>query len=162
MGAWGYGILESDDAMDMESYLLKELGVDYKYDEEEEANKFRIVSALEDHNKLNKVLQYIENLVDTYHEDKGVAYQVLANLILTTGAKVDATKFKMIVEGTKLGLYNDFYKHNQSAEDSWTLGRVKAIQELVELANEYNVNGGQPVHVPFEGLFEKIAKKLNK
>lgn len=154
MGAWGYGILESDDAMDMEAILLGKL--DVEYDNIEQGD---LLIALETPEKINKVWEYIVGLHVTYDEfDKGMAYQIFANMILTTGAKIDKDDFNLIIERTKLGLYNDFYANNQSPKNEWTLGRVKAIKELIDLAQKYDVNGGKPIEVPYEGLIEKISK----
>lgn len=163
MGAWGYGILESDDALDMEATLLKKLGVRYDNIPRKELLKGNLLTALEDNERLNKAWEYILGLHVSYDEnDKGMAYQVLANMILTSGAKIDREDFDMIIERTKLGLYNDYYKDNKTPNDSWTVGRVKAIQNLVDLASQYDLNGGKPIDVPYEGLLEKASKLCKK
>lgn len=171
MGAWGYGILESDNALDMEADLLDQLSYNYNLPEE-----MRIKNALEQAENMEKMLQYAQSMNTEFDDgiDKAIAYQVLMTILMKNGAKIRQDYFDEIVTGIKGGEYQlvgeTFLKKGRLEikdlpegydEDSieWFEGRIKAILILLEISNKYDINGGTPLDIPNEGLFEKILKQ---
>jgi hypothetical protein len=164
MGTWGWGIMESDYAMDVECEILDIPGIEIDYDESDE-QKQALMQKVITPQKYKEVLDYIENIAEEYDHgfDKATAYQVFATLIIENGLKVDPQVFQQIKDGCVQ--CPEYQSHvdviDKSDFSERVLGRLDAIGTLVKIASQYDINGGKPQEIPFEGLLYKILKNTS-
>ena len=181
MGCWGFGIIESDDAMDLECELLEIAGL-------ESATAPGSRSALEKH--LGALLERakaepapVDDDGVAYTYDYATAHQVLTLLLMGAGctfteeiqkellAGIESChEFKLITMLLKQSngiltenLLQNFHIENGFKGYAGTIermyGRHAAITGLMEAIKEYSIQGGTAVSVPSRGLLETMFQK---
>jgi hypothetical protein len=184
MGCWGFGIYQSDDAMDWEAALYREAGIS---EEESEMGYMVPVPALRE--KLEAALPRLLLVVTPRCEPgeyfgsyyNAVGYQVLATLLMAQGCTIPYGTLQAIAEGIiscpeyQLGcrLLKDSGGSSISEETYLAAdlkgdgggttsqrigrltGRMAAINRLYAALQSYNREGGTPYAYRDRGLFER-------
>lgn len=176
MGCWGFGILESDGAMDFEEEIQSMALV-------EPCTALRV--GLEQ--QLPKILQRLANEPvlegDTYFYAEG--HQVLAVMLMREGCAFSEEVRQQLVTGSqscfeyqgtlKLLAQSGDGVLTQEAVAQWAteqglrcprnykerlLGRKKAIDHLCQALQHYNLAGGVPVALEQKGLLDAFAERF--
>lgn len=182
MGCWGYGILESDDAMDIESELNQIAGI-YDQDDGEPQD----ARAAYEHN-LDAMLKRVraEPVQDGCTYDRAVAHQVLAILLMLEGCTMTAAVRDELIAGAlscneygfmlsllsetgerritredleRHGIKAGFRGHEGTIERLY--GRQQAIDNLVETLRRYRLEGGTPERMERRGLLDVLAARMS-
>lgn len=175
MGCWGYGIMESDGALDFEaefqsianssegvyerSCLEASLPELLKRAREEPVFEDQTQFRAEGYQVLTAMLmragcafseeqraELLEGLQDCYEYRVGKAVQAA---LLNHTQSVEALLQQSFEPG--LSGYQDVIERLQ--------GRIQAIEEQAALLRAYSITGGVPVETPSRGLFEVLYEK---
>ncbi len=168
MGCWGYGILESDDALDVQ-YNLEQVAGLRGWDESSNAAVARpkLEAALP---ALLIEAEAAASMTGQPDYDRAVGFQVLAATLMAAGCAFDETVRTKLLEGI---LYCGEYVEakaivgNPTAEATTERGmleryrgRIAALEGLVEQMRGYDLAGGKPVRVHSRGLFQALDEHL--
>lgn len=181
MGCWGYGIRESDDALDEESDIDKVAGICRGYDEAEQEDSASVLRK-----KLEWALPALmEHLVPACPDEvtfkEAVRFQVLAAMMLNVGCAFSEEVRAAFIEGvsgcpeyrniqglrnvaggalTEAGLRRNFPEPRRGGYAGMLerlLGREAAITNLVQVLQTYDIAGGTGYEDDSRGLFSVIA-----
>lgn len=150
MGWWSASILGGDTPLDFLGDFADIVGVGNRDDEDEGLSELYGYNfskeILNDSTNLSKMLSYADKRRGS--EYQSIAYQVLAVILMATGANISQT------------LKNKISSH--SKKDEWYLSkdpeRVAYIEQLIGSVELYK--NGLPIILQSEGLFEKISQHL--
>lgn len=166
MGCWGFGIRESDNALDTQYNMCEAAGLS----SEERPIQYRRPKL---EHALPVLLEVAERSASETGQpdfDRAVAYQVLAALLMEAGCAFDETTRQRLVEGVR---YCDEYVtakavlgNPQAEQAAGTAmvgryrGRTQALDELAAQLQAYDIRGGTPVVIRARGLFDVLADRL--
>ena len=168
MGAWGFGILESDDALDAQYSLDGVAGVS------RHAGPRARLSALREklESALPELFAEAERMGETGQPDydRAVGHQVLASTLMEAGCRFD--------EGTRQRLLTAMLDCDEYIEARAILGnptaeataeprmleryrgRVQAMEALALQLQGYDACAGVPSFTPSKGLMDVFEEKL--
>jgi len=186
MGCWGFGIMESDGALDIASELHQMAGVEFADDAEtgEYSPGMRIMLEQSMDELLTRVRS--EPVCEGHTIFRAEAFQVLAAIAMKAGCTLteeqrgelltglhDCSEYqeakKLQSEAQSAGRRiqaEDLVRHGweQSAmgfdgDIERLYGRILAIEGETALLRDYDIAGGKPVEIPTRGLFDAFAEK---
>lgn len=181
MGCWGYGIMESDGALDFELEFNDIAGIS-----SEEQNPRMMRRALEAH--LEQLFERARNepVFENYTQFRAEAYQVLAVMLMRAGCALSNSQHIELLNGLRdCSEYAEARVFHQAAgalgrgiepqdleaagieaeHNGYTgiiermVGRIAAVEQLYRLVQNYVITGGLPVAVSSKGLFEVMAER---
>lgn len=181
MSCWGYGITESDDAMDAESGILRAAGLDM----DEVSHEMPVLRAALQGALPSILAQFDRHEIDRNQTrdryKKAVGYQVLAAMLMENGCAMTEAQREALVAGATDDLEYSIAVHDepellrrmQAAQftageiqevmrlrpTERVQGRFQAIQGLVGLLRAYDMAGGTPVQTPGSSLFEAFEQE---
>lgn len=165
MGCWGFGIRESDDALDFQCEVDDVAGL----------SGSRPVNVRE---RLENALPALFDLVERHTVEQGrpdydraVAHQVLAATLIEVGCAMTEETRTRLVEGAR---YCDEYVVAKNVLAGAMpdepvgpdmlrryRGRIAAIDALVEQLQTYDIAGGAPVEIRNRGLLDVLQEHLD-
>lgn len=186
MGCWGYGIMESDGALDIASEFHGMAGVDFEDGGESDEYSSSMRLLLEQ--SMAKLLSRAR--AEPVYEDHTIfraeAFQVLAAIAMRAGCALTEEQRGELLAGLQDCSEFQLAKKIQSeaqaagrriqAEDlichGWEAttfgfdgeierlyGRILAVEGEASLLADYDIGGGKPVEIPTRGLFDVFAEK---
>lgn len=175
MGCWGYGIMESDGALDFEDEFQS-----IANSAKGATERARLEASLPE---LLKRAQD-EPVFEDQTQFRAEAYQVLTAMLLRVGCAFSEEQRTELLDGLQNCYEYRVGKAVQAAaqEHSQTVeallqqsfepglsgyddvierlqGRIQAIEEQAALLRAYSITGGVPVETPSRGLFEVLYEK---
>lgn len=184
MGCWGFGIRQSDDALDWQAMLYEAAEVD-QYADDFAADLPATRAALEAHwDAMLATAQAGSESGETNSFSGAMGYQILAVLMMDAGAAMTERQRDMLVgevarceeyqaakkllaQSGGARISEAVLKHVGFEEDHWGYsglvrrfhGRMEAIDALAQALRDYDINGGTPYADPQPGLFETAMMK---
>lgn len=182
MGCWGYGIMESDDALDFECEFLSIAQVGPLSGGEDNDATPAMRAALEAH--LDALLARARNepVFEYYTQFRAVGFQTLAVLVMRAGCALTEAQRDELLAGLQdcweyhqaKTLQNEAAGRRIDATDlqrhdiepdyrgyvgivERMYGRIEAIESLAARLQGYPIAGGVPTDTPSRGLFEVFA-----
>lgn len=143
MGWWSTCILGGDAPLDLLHVLCSEIGVAYNSEEGDAWSEYGFAYTRRDIDKnLPAVLKRIEKM----RWDRGIAYQVLGHMILSTGAKLPAKLRDKIVAAAE--------------SDEWAQEDEERAAEMAKLIKALHAHTpGKIKKLPQKGLLQLIEEK---
>lgn len=184
MGCWGFGIMESDDAMDLECGLLEVAELDTDADDFDETS-LKTRFALEA--RLPELLERAasEPAPDGFTYYRAMAHQVLATLLMQAGCAMSEETRQTLMTGIRdcneygfaKSLLREIGERRITAADlerhdvttgfrgydghiERLYGRMAAIDGQLALLASYAIQGGALTETPSRGLFEAFDDAL--
>lgn len=186
MGCWGYGIMESDGALDIASEFHQIAGVEFADGAETGEYSSAMRRLLEQ--SIDELLARARS--EPVHEGftvfRAEAFQVLAAIAMGAGCTLteeqrgelltglqDCSEYQLAkkihaeaqAEGRRIEA-QDLIRHGGEespfgfdGEIERMYGRIMAIEGEAALLREYDIAGGTPVEIPTRGLFDAFAEK---
>ncbi len=157
MGCWGFGIMESDDALDEECRFERIAGVRSRAQERK---------ALESHAQV--LLDSIQSTGEAgaANYDYAVGHQVLAVMLMRAGCQLTEDLRKRLLAGI---VHCEEYQAASRLEAQAPAvtadyarrlkQRRQAIDQLVAQLKDYDIRGGTPSLEPSKGLLEVIESR---
>jgi hypothetical protein len=188
MGCWGYGINQSDDALDWESALYHAASINFDTAYFDPSHK---INCEKMENSLPALISLIESERSTDRPKSihcAVGYQMLISMLMGAGAKFTPKDFIRLHSGaanceeyelgkealrrsggkfiTASALKDMGYQESPPFGLDETIGRlqgrVEAIDNLVRVLNDYDLSAGIPVNVDAPGLIETFTAQKTR
>jgi hypothetical protein len=186
MGCWGYGIMESDGALDIASEFHQMVGV--YFEDGGETGEYSLTMRTLIEGSMEELLTRArsEPVCEDYTVFRAEAFQVLAALVMRAGCALTEEQRGELLAGlqdcSEYRLAKKIQAEAQAADrriqaqdlirHEWEesafgfagdidrmYGRIRAIEGEAALLRDYTIGGGQPVEVPTRGLFDAFAEK---
>ena len=156
MGSWGYGIMQSDRALDLEAELYELAGVLRDYEEDDIPQKgYLLLSTAEGLARFEQSIENLESkIAQAIPREQAYKYQVLMTMIMNNGAHVKEDLWKKM---TEFALNDgDYTEYLASAHESEKNPRGVAIEHFRCLAQMYYP--GVPAKNQDDSLLARLFK----
>jgi len=186
MGCWGFGIMESDGALDLQSEYHEIAGLHFASAADSGSYSWTMRKLLE--KSMDELLARAraEPVCDGFTAFRAEAFQVLAAIVMRAGCTLTEAQHGELLEGlqdcSEYQLAKEIQAEAQAdgrrieAQDlvrhDWDesamgfdgdierlYGRILAVEGEAALLREYDIAGGSPKEIPAQGLLEAFAKK---
>ncbi|MNR71290.1 hypothetical protein D3C71_19050 [compost metagenome] len=177
MGWWGFGIIESDNAMDWESDFEERAGIDPDWESTGERRRQGLQVSLPKLLEMVSAINYGED--QSVRMDKAMGYQVLASMLMEAGCAFSEDVRQQLLAGAaddgeyRMGVCTPQQVHERLASLEYSeaeivsalqahagkriRGRTEAIGGLLQQLRDYPITGGVSMPTPRKGLLETIA-----
>ena len=150
MGWWGWGVMEGDEPCDLQYIIEQSLAsgvgaLDGQSDSEYEAEEIRVNDVSRAKLKAGDYMDIVAQIKDgtlTDWGDSNIALQVLGEMIMVYGGKMDEALKPMFIEAAE--------------SDDWAEREVKRKAEMTAFINRVIAYDGTAIEPTSRGLFDTI------